>query len=104
MISSSKIRRSILAQSLLVVLCMASFVPPVVRGQEQSKEEKKTDQEKKKEEGLPLKPGRKVEITTDEGTWMSPDLSTDGSTIAFDLLDDIYTMPATGREAQLISC
>ncbi|MDX6710423.1 MAG: hypothetical protein QOH96_1439 [Blastocatellia bacterium] len=92
-----------MAQSLLVVLCIASFVPPAVRGQEQGKEEKKTDQEKKKEEGLPLKPGRKVEFTTDEGTWMSPDLSTDGSTIVFDLLGDIYTIPATGGDAKLIS-
>src|SRR5438270_433709 len=100
MISSSKVRRSILAPGLLVVLCIASFVPPAVRGQEQGdegkKEEKKTDQEKKKEEGLPLKPGRKVEFTTDEGTWMSLDLSPDGSAIVFDLLGDIYTMPATG--------
>ncbi len=37
-----------------------------------------------------------------EGTWMNVDLSPDGRTIAFDLLGDIYTMPATGGEATCI--
>ncbi|MEP2234099.1 MAG: amidohydrolase family protein [Alteripontixanthobacter sp.] len=39
---------------------------------------------------------RQVPIRTDEGTWMDLDLSPDGRTIAFSLLGDIYTMPATG--------
>lgn len=37
-----------------------------------------------------------VGLDTDEGTWMTVDLSPDGSTIVFDLLGDIYTMPASG--------
>ncbi|PHI18981.1 amidohydrolase [Lewinellaceae bacterium SD302] len=41
-----------------------------------------------------------VEFTTDEGTWMNLDLSPDGKTIAFDLLGDIYLMPATGGKAR----
>ena len=46
-------------------------------------------------------PGDKmtVKIDVDEGTWMSLDVSPDGKTIAFDLLGDIYTMPATGGKA-----
>jgi hypothetical protein len=35
----------------------------------------------KKEEGLPLKPTRKISFTTDEGTWMSLDVSPDGKQI-----------------------
>jgi len=35
-------------------------------------------------------------IQTDEGTWVSLDVSPDGSTIAFDILGDLYTMPITG--------
>lgn len=47
-------------------------------------------------------PYRDVSITVSEGTWMSVDVSPDGKTIAFDLLNDIYVMPATGGEAQLV--
>jgi imidazolonepropionase-like amidohydrolase/Tol biopolymer transport system component len=35
-------------------------------------------------------------IDTDEGTWMSVDVSPDGTLIAFDLLGDLYLMPRTG--------
>jgi imidazolonepropionase-like amidohydrolase/Tol biopolymer transport system component len=37
-----------------------------------------------------------VEFETDEGTWMNVDVSPDGSTVVFDLLGDIYTMPVDG--------
>ena len=37
-----------------------------------------------------------VPIQVDEGTWMDIDVSPDGSTIAFSLLGDIYTMPIGG--------
>ena len=37
-----------------------------------------------------------VPIQTDEGTWMDVDVSPDGSTIAFTMLGDIYTMPIAG--------
>lgn len=51
---------------------------------------------------LPLTPERTIEFTTDEGTWLSLDLAPDGKTIAFELLGDIYTMPAAGGEAKPI--
>ncbi len=59
-------------------------------------------EEKKKEEELPLKPTEKIEFTTDEGTWMSLDVSPDGQTIVFDLLGDIYMVPIIGGEARRI--
>ena len=37
---------------------------------------------------------RDIDFTTSEGTWMSVDLSRDGSWLVFDLLGHIYTMPA----------
>ncbi|RYF70462.1 MAG: amidohydrolase, partial [Cytophagaceae bacterium] len=46
---------------------------------------------------------KKVSITTDEGTWMNLDVSPDGSTIIFDLLGDIYTMPITGGKATILA-
>lgn len=58
----------------------------------------KTDTKKEKE-GLPLEPGRKFHLKTDEGTWINLDVSPDGKTIAFDLMGDIYTMPITGGKA-----
>jgi len=43
-----------------------------------------------------------AEFTVNEGTWMSLDVSPDGKTIAFDLLGDIYTIPAAGGTATLV--
>src|SRR6186713_865621 len=51
---------------------------------------------------LPLKATRSVEFTTDEGTWISLDVSPDGKTIVFDLLGDIYSIPVEGGDAKLI--
>ena len=46
--------------------------------------------------------GRTVTLDLDEGTWMSLDISPDGKTIAFDLLNDIYILPADGGMATAI--
>src|SRR5712664_2794043 len=69
-------------------------------GAQEKKDEKK--EEKKEEKKLSLKSDRKIEFTTDEGTWISLDVSPAGKTIAFELLGDIYTMPIAGGEAKLI--
>jgi Tol biopolymer transport system component len=69
-------------------------------GQE-NKDEKKEDKKDEKK-GLSLKSDRKIEFTTDEGTWISLDVSPDGKTIVFELLGDIYTLPIEGGEAKLI--
>jgi Tol biopolymer transport system component/imidazolonepropionase-like amidohydrolase len=52
---------------------------------------------------LPLIPTRPLKFTTDEGTWMSLDVSPDGRTIVFDLLGDIYTVPIAGGPATRIT-
>jgi len=62
-----------------------------------SSQEKKWDVEKY------LGPTKKFTINTDEGTWMNLDVSADGKDIVFDLLGDIYTMPAAGGTAILLS-
>src|SRR6266481_758330 len=69
-------------------------------GSQEKKDEKK--EEKKEEKKLSLRSDRKIEFTTDEGTWISLDVSPDGKTIAFELLGDIYVMPIAGGEAKLI--
>ncbi len=48
-------------------------------------------------------PTKMVEFDTDEGTWMSCDVSPDGRLLVFDLLGDIYVMPVAGGEARLVS-
>ncbi len=42
---------------------------------------------------------RDVSFSTDEGTWMNLDISPDGSTLVFDLLGDLYSMPIGGGKA-----
>src|ERR1051325_3434826 len=51
---------------------------------------------------LPLITTRTLKFTTDEGSWISLDLSPNGQTIVFDLLGDLYTMPVTGGTAKRI--
>jgi Tol biopolymer transport system component/imidazolonepropionase-like amidohydrolase len=48
-------------------------------------------------------PSKGIEFDTDEGTWMSVDVSPDGKKIVFDLLGDIYIMPIDGGKATLLS-
>lgn len=62
----------------------------------------KEDKEKKWDVSKPEGTFKEVEITTNEGTWMSLDVSPDGKTIVFDMLGDIYTMPISGGEAKVL--
>ena len=52
---------------------------------------------------LPMTPTRKVTMDTDEGTWVSLDVSPDGQNIVFDLLGDLYRMDAGGGTATPIA-
>ncbi len=48
-------------------------------------------------------PSTDIDFDTDEGTWISVDVSPDGKQIVFDLLGDIYLMPVTGGNAKLLA-
>ena len=76
----------------LVVFCFTF----ITFGQESNKAK---DSTKKATKELPLEPTRNVKFTTDNGTWMSVDVSPDGSTIIFDMMGDLYTIPISGGKA-----
>ncbi len=46
---------------------------------------------------------REIDFETDEGTWMSVDMSPDGRWIVFDLLAHVYRVPAEGGRAQSLT-
>jgi len=50
-----------------------------------------------------LGPTFEIPLDVDEGTWMSLDVSPDGTEIAFDLLGDLYTLPLEGGEARSLT-
>ena len=64
---------------------------------------KKADSTKKATKELPLEPERNISFTTNEGTWLSLDVHPDGSTIIFDMMGDLYTIPITGGKATKIT-
>ena len=46
---------------------------------------------------------RDIDFDTSEGTWISPDISSDGKWIVFDVLGQIYRMPAAGGKAECLT-
>ncbi|HMQ05303.1 MAG TPA: amidohydrolase family protein [Pyrinomonadaceae bacterium] len=87
----------------VLIICLLALPLPLT-AQDEKKDDPKTEEKKdeKKPDPLPLKPARTIKFTTNEGTWMSLDVSPDGRTIVFDLLGDIYTMPIEGGTAKKI--
>jgi Tol biopolymer transport system component len=73
------------------------------KSREEPKKPEKKDESTKKKAGLPLQSDRTIEFTTDQGTWISLDVSPDGKTILFELLGDLYALPIAGGEAKAIT-
>ncbi len=83
---------------LALLLALAAPVP-VAAWQQGGAEKAAQDTAKKEKKGLPLEAARTISFTTDQGTWMSVDVSPDGQTVVFDLLGDLYTVPIAGGKA-----
>ncbi|MFL5762825.1 MAG: amidohydrolase family protein [Bacteroidia bacterium] len=60
------------------------------------------EKEKKWDVSSPKGTYKDVEFSTNEGTWVSLDVSPDGQNIVFDLLGDIYLLPVTGGNAKML--
>src|SRR5205807_2495826 len=77
----------VLPALVLGAIAAGAAAPPAaatreeVAGQEKGSKDEKKDEKKEEKKGLPLKPDRKIEFSTDEGTWLSLDVSPDGKTI-----------------------
>ena len=84
-----------LALSLIATLWPA-IAPPPLHAQDADSAEWSIEQSRAPET-VPLR------FTATEGTWMSVDVSPDGSRIAFDLLGHIYEMPADGGAAKALT-
>jgi imidazolonepropionase-like amidohydrolase/Tol biopolymer transport system component len=88
-ILNNSIMRNTIVSLLLLLFASSSF--------SQTNEKKKGW-----DVSTPSSPFTSVTISSDEGTWMSLDVSPDGSKIVFDMLGDIYIMPVSGGDAKLI--
>lgn len=108
---SSKITLSLLTTVMMTSSVVAMEVNPYpvidrvqddVNAVSKDDDNDSAEDKKDKKKDLPLKPERKIEFETNEGTWLSLDISPDGQTIMFELLGDIYTMPVTGGDANAI--
>lgn len=61
------------------------------------------DRKKQEAAPLPLVASRTIELDTDEGTWLSLDVSPDGRSVIFEMLGDLYTVPLGGGDATRIT-
>src|SRR5678816_1270749 len=77
---------------IVFALCVAAVLP--LHAQQDT-----TRKPTPKKPDLELVPTRSINLDTDEGTWISLDVSPDGRTIVFDLLGDLYTIPVSGGAA-----
>jgi len=93
-------RTLLLAGAMLALLLQAT--PGALVAQDQPTDTAAA-RKKREAESLPLTATRTVHVSTDEGTWMSVDVSPDGTTVVFDLLGDLYTVPLTGGTATRIT-
>ena len=87
-----------------VAAALSLAVTPVSALQDQDEAPDTTaERETREKTSLPLEASRTLAVDTDEGTWLSVDVSPDGRTVIFDLLGDLYTVPIGGGDATRVT-
>ncbi len=84
---------------LIAFACLVLVLAPQMHAQQTAA----ADTASAAKAGLPLKPARTVRISTNEGSWMSVDVSPDGRQLVFDLLGDLYLLPIEGGQARRLT-
>ncbi|MCH9647031.1 MAG: amidohydrolase family protein [Deltaproteobacteria bacterium] len=82
---------------------VAAQSPVAMEKQQPDQEGTENETEEEKDEwdvSEPPLPTYEIDIDTEEGTWMSLDVSPEGDEIVFDLLGDIYRLPIDGGDAE----
>jgi Tol biopolymer transport system component/imidazolonepropionase-like amidohydrolase len=79
----------------LASLAALAFVLPSPAAPQQTA----TGTDEPENENLPLEAARSFRLDTNEGSWLSLDVSPDGETIVFDMLGDLFTLPIGGGTA-----
>jgi Tol biopolymer transport system component len=72
-------------------------------GAVQEKKDAPAEKDTKEKKELPLEGTRTIAFSTDEGSWISLDVSPDGKSVLFELLGDLYTVPIGGGDARRIT-
>ncbi|TQV85491.1 amidohydrolase family protein [Aliikangiella coralliicola] len=68
-----------------------------------SENKDKKDKEEKWDVNNPPGEEKTIKIKTNQSTWSNVDISPDGKTVVFDMLGDIYAIPAKGGKARAIT-
>ena len=88
--------RCVILTSALLTAAILATTPTPATAQDRNQSDDAANPE---QETLPLEPTRRLTMTTSEASWMSVDISPDGSRLVFDLLGDLYTLPIQGGTA-----
>jgi Tol biopolymer transport system component len=88
-----------IARSLLLSFAVALVAVPSLLAQQAAGGAERAA----KKASLPLEAARSFRLDTDEGSWLSLDVSPDGRTIVFDMLGDLFTLPIAGGTATRIT-
>jgi Tol biopolymer transport system component/imidazolonepropionase-like amidohydrolase len=87
--------KALVALALVLAIGRAQAAAPIAPSRPDSSAPWKVDD--------PHGPSRTISFDTDEGTWISLDVSPDGKTVVFSLLGDLYLVPLSGGAARRIT-
>ncbi len=82
---------------------LVAVLPFAAEAGKKDKKKDKDEEEQKWDVSNPPGKWETIVIDTTETTWSDVDVSPDGSTVVFDMLGDIYSVPITGGEATALT-